>query len=411
MIIRFFIVFIIASFHLNLNAQVFGCTDPLANNYNSNATINNGSCSYNSVTVSPILSNTLITQLTETSGLIFWNDTIYTHNDNTDKRIYGLDSSSGSIIKTYSLGGLTNIDWEEITQDSASIFIGDFGNNVNGNRTNLRIYKVNKVSLWNNTPIIDTIKFSYSNQTTFTATGSNNTDFDCEAFIAIKDSLYLFTKQWVSKQTSVYKLPKTGGTYTAQLKYTHDVQGLITGATFIKDSNMVALCGYNNLLQPFFYLLYDYVGNVFFSGNKRKIYMNAAFHQTEGICSKNGARFYGSNEYFSQSPLPAVPQKLSVYDLGIYLYPSLSTDVKKTGLINSNRFTIFPSSVGDVLTIQSNSNTNFKYQIHDLLSNVILSGNAHTNQTQLPLIHLKSGLYTLTIQTDSLQEIFKFIKE
>lgn len=406
-----FFLLLLNCLQLNTVAQIPGCTDPLANNYNSNATINNGSCVYNTVTVSPVVTHTLVTQLTETSGLIFWNDTIYTHNDNTDKRIYGLDSSSGSIIKTYSLGGLTNIDWEEITQDSASVFIGDFGNNVNGNRNNLRIYKINKVSLWNNNPIIDTIKFSYSNQTTFTATGSNNTDFDCEAFIATKDSLFLFTKQWVSKKTSVYKLPKAGGTYTAQLKYTHDVQGLITGATYIKDSNMVALCGYNNLLQPFFYLLYDYSGNAFFSGNKRKIEMNAPFNQVEGITSKNGARFYVSNEYFSQAPLPAVPQKLSVYDLGIYLYPSLSTGIKKTGLNESNRFNIFPSVVYDALTIQSNTTPDLNYQIHDLYSNLCVSGYIPENKTQLQLSNLRSGVYFITIQTNSHQETFKFIKK
>jgi hypothetical protein len=223
--------------------------------------------------------------------------------------------------------------------------------------------------------------------------------------------LFLFTKQWVSKKTSVYKLPKTAGTYTAQLKYTHDVQGLITGATYIKDSNMVALCGYNNLLQPFFYLLYDYSGNAFFSGNKLKIEMNAPFNQVEGITSKNGARFYVSNEYFSQAPLPAVPQKLSVYDLGIYLYPPLSTGIKKTGLNESNRFNIFPSVVYDALTIQSNTTPDLNYQIHDLYSNLCVSGYIPENKTQLQLSNLRSGVYFITIQTNSHQETFKFIKK
>ena len=95
-----FFLLLLNGLQLKITAQIAGCTDPLANNYNSHATINNGSCVYNTVTVSPVVTHTLVTQLTETSGLIFWNDTIYTHNDNTDKRIYGLDSSSGSIIKT-----------------------------------------------------------------------------------------------------------------------------------------------------------------------------------------------------------------------------------------------------------------------------------------------------------------------
>lgn len=409
---RYFAAILISIFvDLHAIAQISGCTDPLANNYNPNATINNGSCTYNSVTVSPITTYTLVSQLNETSGLIFWNDTIYTHNDNTDKRIYALDSSNGSIVKTYSLGGITNIDWEEITEDSTSVYLGDFGNNANGNRTNLRIYKISKVSLWNNNPQIDTIKFAYSNQTSFAATGSNNTDFDCEAFIATKDSLYLFTKQWVSKKTSLYKLPKTAGIYTAQFILTHDVQGLITGATFVKDKNMVALCGYTNLLQPFFYMLYDFKNNAFFSGNKRKINLSTMFHQTEGITTKNGSRFYVSNEFFNQSSIINVTQKLSVYDLGIYLYPALSLGTLENVYNKNGLFKIFTSLVNDEIVIINTNKVNFNYQIHDIYSKLLLSGINNSSELRLPLSGISSGFYTITIHSANTTSTFKFIKE
>jgi hypothetical protein len=60
-----------------------------------------------------------------------------------------------------------NTDWEEISQDSSYIYVGDFGNNYQGNRTDLHILRIEKKSFLLNQPIIDTISFSYSNQTDF----------------------------------------------------------------------------------------------------------------------------------------------------------------------------------------------------------------------------------------------------
>lgn len=41
-------------------AQILGCTDSQANNYNANATINDGSCLYNATTVAPTLTISLM---------------------------------------------------------------------------------------------------------------------------------------------------------------------------------------------------------------------------------------------------------------------------------------------------------------------------------------------------------------
>jgi hypothetical protein len=98
---------------------------------------------------------------------------------------------------------------------------------------------------------VDTIWFTYSNQTDFTATSGNNTNFDCEAFIVSSDSIYLFTKQWLNQQSTIYVLPKIPGTYSAQLKATIPVNGLITGANYQEEKRLITLIGYSSLLQPF----------------------------------------------------------------------------------------------------------------------------------------------------------------
>ena len=224
----------------NLKAQP-GCTDPLASNYNHLAAQNDGSCVYSAATISAGTSVQLPAIMQETSGLIFWNNRLWTHNDDSDINLYAFDTNAVNIFEAYALTGTANIDWEEISQDSAYIYVGDFGNNVNGNRTNLKILRIEKNTLLTHAPIIDTIAFAYANQTDFSPTGGNNTDFDCEAFIVTTDSIYLFTKQWVSQKTALYVLPKTPGNHLAQYKTTLDVQGLVTGAVYLENANLVVL--------------------------------------------------------------------------------------------------------------------------------------------------------------------------
>ena len=190
-IFLFFIVFTSAY------SQVSGCTDPLSKNYNPKATQNDGSCLYKSIKVKPEYSIKLSDSVKETSGLIAFDNLLWTHNDDHDKTIYGLDSI-GKIRRKIILEHNLNNDWEEISQDSTHIYIGDFGNNAKGNRTDLKILKINKTTFLNENPSVETISFKYSDQTDFSAKKPNTTNFDCEAFIVSKDSIYLFTKQWKS---------------------------------------------------------------------------------------------------------------------------------------------------------------------------------------------------------------------
>jgi hypothetical protein len=298
--------------------QISGCTDALAKNFDPNATNNDGSCKYNCAKIKPESTQKLSDTLRETSGLIAFDNLLWTHNDDHDTTIYGLDSN-GKIQKKIKLEKAKNTDWEEISQDSSYIYIGDFGNNYRGNRTDLHILRIEKKSFLSNNPVIDTIAFSYSNQMDFSIQKENTTNFDCEAFVVSKDSIYLFTKQWTQTKTSIYVLPKIPGNYIAQLKETLDVKGLITGATTLPSGKGIVLCGYSKILQPFLFLLYDYKNNDFSLGNKRKIKLSLPFQQIEGIATVDGNLFYLTNESFVKKPFANNPQQMHLLDLSSYL--------------------------------------------------------------------------------------------
>ena len=309
----FFFLFLTSSY-----GQISGCTDTMAKNFNPTATINDGSCVYTSVKIKTQSSLKLNDSLRETSGLMAFDNLLWTHNDDHDTTIYGLDSN-GKIQKKIKLEKVKNNDWEEISQDSTHIYIGDFGNNYQGNRRDLHFLRIEKKSFLSNKPVIDTISFSYSNQTDFNIQKENSTNFDCEAFVVSKDSIFLFAKQWSQKKTTMYVLPKTTGNHIAQVKGILDVNGLITGVTLLPSGKGIVLCGYTKMVQPFLYLLYDYKNNDFFNGNKRKIKLSLPFHQIESIASTDGQLFYLTNESLIRKPIIKIPQQVHSVDLSRYL--------------------------------------------------------------------------------------------
>ena len=294
--------------------QIEGCTDPLSQNYNSEAKINNGNCLYKQVKLKPEYSVKLGDSVRETSGLSAFDNLLWTHNDDHDTTLYGLDSL-GKIRKKVVLPNVINHDWEEISQDSTHLYIGDFGNNYRGNRTDLHILKIDKKGFFNGNPIIDTISFSYSDQTDFSPQKGNTTNFDCEAFIVSKDSIYLFSKQWISSKTTIYALSNKRGKHIAQYKETIDTQGLITGAAYLESKKRIVLCGYSKKGKTFLYLLYDFKNQDFLKGNQRKINLKLPFHQIEGIATKDGLHYYLTNESLVRKPVLNVPQQMHYFDL------------------------------------------------------------------------------------------------
>ena len=176
-----------------IDAQQAGCTDPNAANFNPLANQNNGTCTYPpSNYVAPVVTN-LSATVNESSGIIWWRDRVWTHNDSGGApAIYAVDTLTGNISQTVTLQGATNIDWEDIAQDANFIYVNDLGNN-SGNRMNLRIFKVAKadIPLSGNATVVPTVlNIRYPQQTVFNDANTHN--FDCEGFIAWRDSIHIF---------------------------------------------------------------------------------------------------------------------------------------------------------------------------------------------------------------------------
>lgn len=409
-------------------AQTCGCTDPLATNYDSSATLNDGSCVYETTTIDTNVIGTLNTQTEGSSSLFYWNNGYWTYNDHNDNCLYRIDSTNAAILETLCINGLNNYDTEEISQDSLYLYFGDIGNN-SGSRRNLHILRISKESMLNHTFEMDTIAFSYEDQTDFSPQ-PQNTDFDCEAFIVGRDSIYLFTKQCVSTQTTIYSLPKTPGHHLARRGNTYNVNGLITGASFLPEYQLAVLCGYDydreNLLtalHPFIFLLYDFQEDNFFSGNKRRIDFDYSTRaQVEAIATQNGLDYYITNEHFAASVMGFninSPAKLMRLDLREYLLPYLSRfgtfdnqNASRNSHWQADNIHIYPNPATDQLYIHCPQTlSGVEYEIFNLNGQLMMEGILENNVIYLNNRNLAVGKYILVLRQKEEVKTFTFIKK
>jgi len=293
--------------------QTYGCTDPQAGNFNPLATLNDGSCIYSTQNYTPAQPVNLPSTLVELSGMVYWNGQFWGHNDGGNGAwFYAFDTTNGSIKKVIGLTGGSNNDWEDMAQDSLNFYIGDFGNNGNGNRKNLRIYIVPKeylaeagdtLLLGNNQFKI--IQFSYPDQVDFSPTGSNKTRFDCEAMFFHHGRLHLFTKNWIGNYSVHYSLPSLPGNYSATRHDSLNTAGFLVTAADLGAEDQIMLTSYNPAGACALFLVYGFgTGPDYFNqGNKRKINLPSAVQigQLEAVCYMNGIRGAFGSERFNVS--------------------------------------------------------------------------------------------------------------
>ena len=317
----------------------------------------------------------------ETSGLIYLNQKLITHNDSEgEPALYELDSISGNVIRTVAISNATNIDWEDICYDSTYLYIGDFGND--GSRTDLKIYRLpisSYLTTVNDTVTADTIRFSYSDQTDFTP-NPFSTNFDAEALISYNDSLYIFTKNWGDNRTNIYALPKTPGTYQISKVDSINSQGLVTGATYNSVSNTILLIGYT-FVSPFIIEISNFTFNEFSSGTIERYLIppppDFSF-QMESITSLNQNQYYITAEKFGTL-------KSALYRLDTDKLLGLESIEEITGLI-------YPNPTSNVVHIKYNDLSTVEiYDLQGVLQKI-------SSSEQIYISDLKKGVYITIIK-------------
>ncbi len=249
----------------------------------------------------------------ETSGIIFYNGRLITHNDSGNSpELFEIDTLTQQITRIVEVSNAENIDWEDLAQDQNYIYIGDIGNN-RGDRTDLAVYRISKMEYDNsNTVSAERIGFSYEDQTDFNPT--SNSDWDAEALTMLRGQLTLFTKRWQTGGSSVYVIPSTPGEHMAINLGSTQFSGLVTAATYNDITNVLYLLGYSQLLQPFLVRYEDPPGPLSFSGNGEFSNLNIGLAQTEAIAFVDANIYYISSERFINSS-PPIALEASLFKL------------------------------------------------------------------------------------------------
>ena len=179
--------------------------------------------------------------LRETSGLALMNGRLYSFNDGGNpNEIYEINPKNGQIISTIKVD-FPNKDWEAMTSDGQSLYIGDFGNN-GGKRTDLAIYKISDNSH-------QKISFKYKNQPHFSFKKDKH-DFDAEAMIFKDGKIYLFSKEWASLKVSKYAInPDVEEEQSIEKMEEFKTNFLVTDAFYF--NKKLYLVGYNKVAKAF----------------------------------------------------------------------------------------------------------------------------------------------------------------
>jgi len=341
----------------------------------------------------------------ESSGAIFFNNKLITHTDSEgENKLYELDITTEQITRTVTITNATNIDWEDITQDDTSIYIGDIGNN-NGSRTDLKIYKICKTDYLNSTNVTaEIINYRYSGQTDFTPK-PNNTIWDAEALVSFdSDNLLLFTKNWIDGITKSYIIPKTQGTHVVSPQLsTLNSNGLISGGTYNTTSGKLYLTGYDNVLNPFVWMSDSFNTNDIFSGtNTQTSLTSLGFEQIEAIA------FIDENSYLMSSESFSISSGLFTLSDNAKLISFSTSDKELSTTTNASMqdLLVYPNPSSNIVHIKCNPLSSI--EIFDTQNKKI----HHGIENKIDISHLSVGVYFIkACFKNSACDIEKFVKQ
>jgi hypothetical protein len=345
----------------------------------------------------------------ETSGLIFFNGNLITHNDSGNEAVlYELDTLTLSIQRRVTVTNISNIDWEAISQDDEYIYVGDFGNNV-GTRTDLAVHRILKEEYLNSDNVTaTTINFSYENQQMFENNG--NSDWDAEAFFIVDDRIVVLTKQWQSLGSVAYTFSKLPGTYVANSIGTIENVGLITDATYDTELNRLVVIGYSSILSPFVGVVENLNFNAVFEGYAQQS-LGLNFIQAEGLTQTSSSSYFFSSEYyFRQTPTIESPSRLFSFQIPdveieepenpeepeepenptIPEVPENSGDKDKLIIYRDNSSSLYYYSIATDKTV-------FGQAIYDLSGKEVWQKSGEISKKGIISHHLESSIYYLAL--------------
>ncbi|WP_289039574.1 T9SS type A sorting domain-containing protein [uncultured Zobellia sp.] len=239
----------------------------------------------------------LPTEVSASSGLLFFDGRLITHNDSGNlPELYEIDTLSFKVNRTVSITNIENNDWEDIAQDDTFIYIGDFGN-YNGIRRDLAVYRISKSDyLKSDNVVADKIEFTYENQENFENSG--NSDWDAEALVVVENQLLIFTKQWQSKGTVAYQLSTEPGKHVAKRLDDYFVDGLVTGAEYNPLLKSLYIIGYNSVLAPFIFKIEGATSSEIFKDSVERLPISIENAQIESIASLDSNSYLMTSERF-----------------------------------------------------------------------------------------------------------------
>ena len=340
-------------------------------------------------------------ELTENSGLIFYNGKLISHNDSGNTpELFEIDTVSMQISRTVTISNAVNIDWEDITQDENHIFIADIGN-YSGTREDLTIYKISKQDFDGSGNVAaEKINFTYEDQNNFDDNGESN--WDAEALFVLNDQLIILTKQWLDGGTVAYSIPKESGVHLAKRLDTYQVNGLVTSATYNPLSNELLILGHSNILVPFVKRITSATAISIFSGSLESLPFDIGFAQTEGITYVSENRYFISSEYF-QRDIPAITLNPLLYSL------HFDNNVDENEETPNEEIEPNPEIIEDSLLLYKSYGSNtLEYELtteKSILAQAVFDTSGKMVQFNigseiennvLDLIFLKSGVYYLT---------------
>jgi hypothetical protein len=193
--------------------------------------------------------------LRECSGIVATSSNrIWCINDSGNSpQLFCIDTT-GKIISTKKISNAENIDWEDITSDGKNFYIGDFGNNMN-NRKVFSIYKFPSPDSVSEA-VIKAQKMDYTYEDLQIPLPSHKLKFDTEAFVALNDTLFIFTKNRTrpfNGMLYIYSLPidsnakiatKTDSLFLGKGRM---IDFWISSAALSPDKNHLALISYNKI--------------------------------------------------------------------------------------------------------------------------------------------------------------------